>query len=585
MGPRIGDCDMPSQVSIFDLSIDPAAKIPGMPPGMSRHAVPHALTFQSTLSSISRVYRPSDEALKDSLPNSRLMVNDPVIEECCEIRRQACCLFDWHIEPGDKRDANQVTIAGELTKMLEAIPRFIQYRENLLRATWYGRYAISHKWGWKRIGTSMRLIPVQWQPIHGDKLVFTFDDGNAEYLGDEIGIRVGLPNAEWRHRIESNATDNAPWMKNDLLKKLHDDNRRYQRREKIRATEYGWTYFLDSWERPLVAIHKHQIEDGEYEERENAGRLHGKGIRSVVYWAWLQKQEALALLMEYLERSAFGFNVFRYPMHNPEAENAIKNAALRQSESGGSRTLIFLPVPPGDDPMNYDITHIEPSGTGVDALKGIIHDYFGHMIKRYILGQTLTSEAEATGLGSELAQVHLGTFMQKLRYDAPLMDETITTDLLNLIIEYNYPEYAYAGFKFVTDTETPDSQERLEAMQKAYDMGLKIPAKDVRRLLGVGEPEADEEVLSVVENQKAMQPPPGMMMGGQAPPGENGDDAGHVPNAMPIEQESYTGGPTVSTDRERAIKSSDARPKDTDVIKELTRQLAAEFGKRGKVAA
>src|SRR5688572_18817980 len=193
-----------------------------MPPNAGQSIVPHAITFSGILSSISRVYRPSDEALKHSLANARLMVNDPVIEECCEIRRQACCLFDWHIEPGDKKDANQVAFASELTKMLEAIPRFMQYRENLLRATWYGRYAIAHKWGWKKVGYKMRLIPTGWQPIHGDKLVFRFDDGQNDYRPDQIGIRVGYTSSNlWKNRFHWDDDKNGrmkdmPWDNNDL---------------------------------------------------------------------------------------------------------------------------------------------------------------------------------------------------------------------------------------------------------------------------------------------------------------------------------------------------------------------------------
>lgn len=570
---------MPTQpLNIFDLGVDPTQNIPGMPLNFGSTLIPHALTFQATISSISRVYRASDEALKHSFENARLMTNDPVVEECTEIRRQACCLFDWHIEPGNKGDQGQVNAAKELTEIIKAIPRFIQYRENLLRATWYGKYAIEHKWGWKRIGNQMRMTVLEWTPVHGDKIVFRYDDGSLDFRPDQIGIRVGFPAQAWKNNFERWRKKSDVWERDELLKRIHERVSPIHS-GKIQPTDYGLAYFLDTWERPLLAIHKHQIEDGEYEEPTNAGRIHGKGIRSVIYWAWLQKQEALALLMEYLERSAFGFNVAYYPAHNPQARDEIQDAVLKQSESGGSRNLIFFPVWQDDQANNYRIDHLEPSLGGVEALKSIIHEYFGHQIKRYILGQTLTSEAQATGLGSELANVHLGTFMQKVRYDAILEEETQTTDLLTLLIQYNFPEFTHAGFRFVVDTETPDAEERLAALKMGWEMGLKLRAQDVRDVLGTPVPEAGDEVLDMAANQAAMQPAGFGDTGKFAGNSDGGN--GHLPNARPLEPESYTPGPTDSTDRDRLIASSDERPKAAVDVRGIVEALKKEFGRRG----
>lgn len=573
-------------LSIFDFQADPTQGIPGMPPAFGQFMVPHALTYRGTISSVSRVYRASDEALKHSFENSRLMNNDPVIEECTEIRRQACCLFDWHLEPGNKNDAGQQEVCQELTKMIESIPRFIQYRENLLRATWYGKYAVGHKWGWKRSGPKMRLMPVEWSPIHGDKVVFRYDDGRGDYRPDQIGIRVGFPAQMWKNSFEKFRNQTAYWENDPLLKRIHE-HVKMPGVGKIQPTDHGLAYFLDTWERPLLAIHKHQIEDGEYEEPTNAGRLHGKGIRSVVYWAWLQKQEALSLLMEYLERSAFGFNVAYYPAHNPSAKEEIVRSVLRQSESGGSRNLIFFPVWQDEQAMNYRIEHIEPGIGGVEALKEIIQGYFGHLIKRYILGQTLTSEADATGLGSELARVHLGTFMQKVRYDAKLEQETITTDLVNPMIQYNFPEFTHAGIRLVVDTESEDAEEKLNAYEKAFNMDLPIRAQDIRDIIGAGKPEGDDEVLQMSVTQKAIQPPmPYGMPMGMADGVQTGN--GHTPDATPLEPESYTPGMTVATDRMPMIRTDDERPKaemHKEIMAELTSMLAKEFGKRRNGAA
>src|SRR5690606_7306906 len=138
-----------------------------------------------------------------------------------------------------------------------------------------------------------------WRPVNGDKLVFRYDDGSGEFDEDQVGIRVG-----------QGFTEGSQVAKRWKVERIN----------KVAATDQGLAYFLEHWERSLLAIHKHQIEDGAFEAPELAGSIHGVGIRSRIYWMWYQKQETLAWLMEYLERSAFGIEIWSYPAGNPQAK-------------------------------------------------------------------------------------------------------------------------------------------------------------------------------------------------------------------------------------------------------------------------
>lgn len=480
---------------------DPATGIPGAAPNFGDFMLPHVYTFQAVTSSPSKVYRPSDEALKASYDNAKFMRNDLVVRECTDARQRAVALLDWHIEPEDEKDPQQVELCANLTKLCERIPRFMQYRENLLHATWFGKYGVSHKWGWENVSGAMRVAVKKWKPVHGDKIVFRFDDGSHSYEDEQVGIRVG-----------------AGYQSGKTI-----DQRQ------VEATDYGLAYFLDRWERSLIAIHKHYIEDGEYEDPNNAGRIHGVGLRSVIYWTWYQKQETLAFLMEFLERSATGIEIWYYPYGNKEAEDKTRQAA--QERIGQGRNIIMVPRPMGEEGQAYGVERIEPGMAGAEAIKTIITEYFGHLIKRYILGQTLTSEAAGTGLGSNLADIHLGTFLDIIRYDARLLEETITTDLLEPLKRYNFPEFAGVRVKFVIETEQADVGAKLEAYLKAFQMGLRFKATDVAELIGVAMPSPDDEELSMAAqkqqdaaNQAAAQPP--------------GMDAGGAPGGAEQEKES-----------------------------------------------
>ena len=133
-------------------------------------------------------------------------------------------------------------------------------------------------------------------------------------------------------------------------------------------------------------------------------------MRSRIYWAWYQKQECLAFMMEFLERSALGLEIWYYPWGNPEAE-----AKTRQGGAGTHR--------PGPEHRAHAAAGRRIRGIALwrgeagaghgrlQALQDVVQNYFGAQIKRYILGQTLTTEAQATGLGSNLATIHLDTYL------------------------------------------------------------------------------------------------------------------------------------------------------------------------------
>ena len=466
---------------------DPSQSVPGMPPNWGDKAIPHVMTFQGILASISRVYRASDEAIKDSFANARYMLNDLTILEVIEQRMRSTALLGWHLEVDNEKDKHQKALKEGLTAILKRIPRFMQYREALLRAIWYGRYAVQHRYEWGQVDGSPRILVKQWLPVHGDKLAFGYDQGGP--LQDRVGIRVGpalatgdVAVAEWRERS----------------------------RNKVQPTDYGLAYFLDPWERDLLAIHKHLIEDGEFEEPVNAGRIHGLGIRSRIYWTWYQKQELLAWLMEYLERCSFGMEIWYYPWGNDKARADLRTAA--EERIGQGRNIMLVPKPIGEEGMAYGVERIEPGMAGADAVKDILQNYFGHLIKRYVLGQTLTSEAQATGLGSALATVHLDTYLQIIKYDAINLEETITTETVDRIKDFNFPELSEIPVRFKIETEVADVEAKLAAWKIAFEMGAKLREKDVMELIGAATPEPGDTVLESMEFKQPAQVP-GIGMG------------------------------------------------------------------------
>jgi hypothetical protein len=490
----------------MDARTDPASKTPGAPPLYGQDAVPHLLTFQSIVGSFSRAYVNPDEAMRDSIENAHLMEKDVGLLESVECRQRLTALLDWEIKPEDEKCQYQVSLAQELQRIISRIRNFTKYRMWLMKAIWSGRSGIQHKYGYTRINGAMRMMPTPlhrdhngWMPINGDKLVFRYEDGWMDSddgaYPHQMGIRVGTNPGKGKMRI-------------------HRDY-------KLEPVSDGLALFLKPYERDTFCVHKHFIEDADFHHSYFAGSVHGIGIRSKIYWEWFLKQEAFAFLMQYLERSAGGIEVWTYPMGDPKALAATQAAAKEKMANG--RNIVFFPKPMGDDSESYKFEVIEPGAMGLDIMQNIIENYFGGRLKRYILGQELSTEAKATGMGSGVAEAHMDTLSQIVQFDASNLEETLTHELVRYIQQLNFPETMGWHMRMSLKTKDDKTQERLEALSAAYQMGASIAESEVFKTLGLSAPTSGEKVLSMQSQQAASMPPgmPGMPPMGGIPDGDN----------------------------------------------------------------
>jgi len=455
-------------------------RIDWSPPNSGRYLVQHVDTFMNRYSSLASVYRDYDEALLISRDNARFMRNDVGIRECLDSRQRSVALLDWRIEPeSGGTQPSQHEFCALLERICRRISHFTEYRRTCQQAIWYGKYGIQHRWGAQVINDRSVYLPTPrhqddwgWRPISGDKLVFRQqrpdrDMPPGSYEG-QLGIRVG-----------------GNYQIGDVI----------HGRWKVEPTDFGLGYFLSPAERRLMLVHKHQIEDAAYEDGLRAGAIYGVGIRSVIYWEWVQKQETMAFLMEFLERMAGGIQVWKYPQGNQQAHDETKAAA--ENYNSGQEHILLVPVPTGDVGQ-YGIEVIDPGFNGVDTLHSLLTEYFGRRIKRYILGQVLSSESDATGLGSGVADLHQNTLLQILKSDATGLEETLTGDLLESLIRINVQKGVWMdpGFRprFVIETEDAEVDKKLQAWTSLMDRGVKFRLSDLYELVGASMPSPNESV-------------------------------------------------------------------------------------------
>lgn len=496
----------------------PGGGVDWQPPLGGQYPVRHVDTFINRYTSLSNVYRDYDEALLDNRDNAKSMRNDLSIRECLDSRQRSVALLNWHLEPEDEKSHDQREFCSTLERIVREISHFYEYRRNAQHAIWYGKYGIQHRWGIKVIQGKSYYLPAGrhqddwgWRPLHGDKVVFRQLRADAEmpagsYEG-QMGIRVG-------YRYEPGQVINNRW--------------------KVEPTDYGLAYFLSPAERRLMLVHKHHVEDASFDDGLRAGSIYGVGIRSVVYWEWVQKQETLAFLMEFMGRMAGGIQVWKYPTGNPQAKAEVQTAA--ENYNSEQEHVVLVPVPAGDVGQ-YGVEVIDPGFSGVEQLQSMLTGYFCHNIKRYILGQTLTSEADATGMGSGVADLHLDTLLQILKSDATNLEETLRSDLIASLIQVNVSKGVFTnpGFrpKFVIETEEDDVDKKLEAWLQASDRGLPIKKSDMYELIGAAMPGLGDDVFVSQGQQDPALPSSGA---NEHPPEQtHADPTGEAPPREPDE--------------------------------------------------
>ncbi|MCK5604216.1 DUF935 family protein [Candidatus Pacearchaeota archaeon] len=434
--------------------------------------IPHGSTFRTRRIVNGTVYYPNpDEAVRQSREEAETMALDLAIQQPLRERIDAVTQLNWRIEPtDDKKDKSQLIVAKELSIILNKTPRLLQLFSTLSNAVWHGKYAadMTYNWGSSLIdGKIHKFIGiVNHKPLHGDKLVFDEKD--------RIGIRVGLDNlpTEFANRVENVWTPDT------------------------RAV------FLNEHERQFYAIHRHRIsQDGPFEDRNAEGSRFGLGLRHYIYWMWVLKNRTLQSIMDHLQRFGEGVNIFYYEEGNDENQDEVEEAA----ENFTHNSYLVVPRPKSLQGVNQvGFEHIEVTGKGVEFAHRFIEEYFDNKIKTFIIGQTLSTEAHGTGLGSGVADLHRESKELIIRGDAINLAETVTEDILKPLyfanVRHNpeWPEIFTS--RFVFDIETPDPEALLAAAKTLSELGVEIDKSELRGKVGFEEPENEESESSANTN-------------------------------------------------------------------------------------
>lgn len=218
------------------------------------------------------------------------------------------------------------------------------------------------------------------------------------------------------------------------------------------------------------------------------GYLGRMGLSRVLLWPFLYKAYSVGDFAEFLETYGLPIIVGKYPQSATPEEKA---SLMRAVTALGHDARAIMP-----EQMAIEIQKITGSASGTPHLEMV--DWADRAQSKAILGQVLSSEAKATGLGSGVADLHAEVRRDILIADARQIAGTLTRDLVYPLIVLNgggLDSYRRCP-RWVFDLGTAeDLKTYAEALPALAQGGARIPVSWVHEKLRIPEAADDEAVF------------------------------------------------------------------------------------------
>lgn len=230
------------------------------------------------------------------------------------------------------------------------------------------------------------------------------------------------------------------------------------------------------------------------------GYLGRMGLFRTVLWPFLYKAYGIGDFAEFLETYGLPIIVGKY-MAGATAEE--KASLLRAVTALGHDARAIMP-----EGMALEINTVTGGAGGSHHLAMV--DWADRAQSKAILGQVLSAEAKATGMGSGVADLHADVRRDILHADARQIAGTLTRDLV-------YPLLALNGFgagnyrrcpRWVFDLgEAEDLKLYADALPTLAANGARIPVSWVHEKLRIPEAQEGEEVFGAPARPPVETPP------------------------------------------------------------------------------
>ncbi len=223
------------------------------------------------------------------------------------------------------------------------------------------------------------------------------------------------------------------------------------------------------------------------------------GLARSAAWAFMIQSFALQDWAAFAEVYGVPMRFGKYARDANDKDKRALLAGLRMFANDGAAII----------PQGAEIEFAKIEGSHAVSVFGGLLDYVDRQISKLVVGQTMTADD-----GSSMAQakVHNEVRLDIIKADARQRARTVNRDLIQWAVSLNFgPQERYPTVSWPI-AEPEDVQALADAVVKLVPLGFRVGQAEMRGKLGLGEPEAEEELLA------APAPPPPPAPDPKAPP-------------------------------------------------------------------
>ncbi len=214
------------------------------------------------------------------------------------------------------------------------------------------------------------------------------------------------------------------------------------------------------------------------------------GLARLVCVAFMCKSYTLKDWMTFAEVFGMPLRVGKY---GASATDVQKAALLNAVSQIGTDAAAIIP-----DSMLIEF-QASTSSVGGDKLFAGLADWLDRQVSKGVLGQTTSTDAASTGLGSGVADSQSEVRSDICDDDAFKLAATLRRDLIRPFVDLNWgpPKTDYPTITLGVE-ESEDLEMLSRAITPFIDRGMRVGVSAIRDKFGVEEPAEDEEVLKPV---------------------------------------------------------------------------------------
>jgi phage gp29-like protein len=202
---------------------------------------------------------------------------------------------------------------------------------------------------------------------------------------------------------------------------------------------------------------------------------YGLGLGTRLFWPVFFKRQGLQFWLTFCDKYGSPTALGEYPVGATPEQKQTLLAALQAISQEGALTV----------PQGMIVKFLEAQRSGTINTYETLCRYMDEQVSEAVLGETMSTTAHSSGLGSQQARVHNEVRIELTRADADLLANTLNESLVAWIIDYNLPG-ANRPRLYWDVAEPTDLMRKSQTDYRVWQMGFKPGLDYIRNTYGEG---------------------------------------------------------------------------------------------------